>query len=46
MGELKPELIERCHHTLLDCSEFEDHASLQAVFVTSDTRLQKSQRLL
>ena len=38
MGELTPELYERCRRTLLDCSELEDHASLQAVFVTSELR--------
>ena len=38
MGELGPELYERCRRTLLDCSEFDDHASLQAVFVTSELR--------
>ncbi len=38
MGELTPELVERCRQTLLDCGEFDDHANLQAVFVTNELR--------
>ncbi len=38
MVELSPDLFERCYNVLRKCSEFDNHRSLQAVFVTTHLR--------
>jgi len=36
---LPPELITHCRETLLRCSEFDNHNSLRATFVTAELRI-------